>query len=216
LLLTFSAAKGLGTEMDIEEFAANIARPEPYLAGGSVAAHVGSFGAALGEMMAGLTEGRAKFTEQDAHVRQIHIELANIRKELRDLAEEDSAAYQSVLNARKLPKSSDEEKAVRGEAIERAIKEATEIPLRNVRAAFRALELLRILIDIGNPNARTDAAIGAQLAYASLKSTQYNVIANAPEISDKAFAESCSNEAGDLVQRAQEILQQIDLIMDGS
>jgi formiminotetrahydrofolate cyclodeaminase len=202
--------------MEAEDFAACVARPGPFPGGGSVAAHAGSLAAALGEMMAGLTEGRAQFSGQDSRIREIHKELTTARNELKVLAEEDSAAFQSILNARRLAKSSEEENAARAEAIERATKDATETPLRNARAVFRILELLRILIDIGNPNARTDVAIGAQLAYASLKSAQYNVLTNIPGIKDKTFAESCRKETGDLAQRAQEIMQQIDLIIQGS
>jgi formiminotetrahydrofolate cyclodeaminase len=203
-------------DMKDEDFAACVARPEPFPGGGSVAAHAGSLAAALGEMMAGLTEGRAKFSGQDSRIREIHKELTTARNELKKLAEEDSAAFQSVLNARRLPNSGEEEKAARAEAIERATKDATETPLRNARAVFGILELLRILMDIGNPNARTDVAIGAQLAYASLKSAQYNILTNIPGIEDKAFAESCRKETGDLVQKAREIMRQIDLIIQGS
>jgi formiminotetrahydrofolate cyclodeaminase len=203
-------------DMEAEGFAAYVAMPGPFPGGGSVAAYAGSLAAALGEMMAGLTEGRAKFSGQDSRIREIHKELTTARNELKNLAEEDSAAFQSVLNARRQPENSQEEKAARAEAIERATKNATETPLRNSRAAFRILELLRILMDIGNPNAQTDVAIGAQLAYASLKSAQYNVLTNIPGINDKKFTESCRKETEALVQRAQEIMQQVDLIIQGS
>jgi methenyltetrahydrofolate cyclohydrolase len=204
------------TDAEAEDFAACVARPEPFPGGGSVAAYAGSLAAALGEMMAGLTEGRAKFSAQGSRIRKIHKELTDSRNELKKLAEEDAVAYQYVLNARRLPKNNEEEKGARSEAIERTTKDATETPLRNARAAFKVLELLRILMDIGNPNVRTDVAIGAQLAYASLKSSQYNILTNIPGIKDKAFTESCRKEAANFVRRAREIMQQIDVIIQGS
>ncbi len=202
--------------MGIEDFMSGIAAPDPSIAGGHVAAYVGSFAAALGEMMAGLTEGRAGFAAQEKQVQEIHSELAQTRTVFERLAREDSAAYQSVLEARKLPRISENERAFRSTAIERAMKKATEIPLRHARAAFRVLELLNILFGIGNPNARTDVAIGAQLAYASLKSAQYNIATNAREIKDKAFAEDCRKQAAVLDRKAREIIQNIELSIQGS
>jgi formiminotetrahydrofolate cyclodeaminase len=202
--------------MDIEEFTAIIARPDPSIAGGNISARAGSFAAALGEKTAGLTEGRPAFAEHELRVREIHEELARARVALKELADEDSAAYGAVLNARRLPKSTGEEMAARAAAIEQATIGATETPLRNARAAFKVLKLLKILIEIGNPTARTDAAIGIQLAYASLKGAHYNVLANIGGIKDKAFAKSCRTESADLARQAAEILQQTDSIMEGS
>lgn len=202
--------------MDIEDFSATIARPDLFLAGGSVAAYAGSFAAALGEMMAGVTEGRPKFAGQESRIKKIHKELTDARAALKNLAEEDSIAFRSVLTARRMPRSTNEENIVRAEAIERTIKYATETPLRNARTVFRVLELLRILIEIGNPNARADAAVGAQLAYASLKGSQYIVLTNIPGITDRAFAEDCRIEAANLEQRARQIVQQINFKVEGS
>jgi formiminotetrahydrofolate cyclodeaminase len=204
----FSEAKG--------DFASLVARAKPLPGGGSVAAYAGSLAAALGEMMAGLTEERKKFAAQGLRVREIHQELTKAREALRDLVQEDSAAYQSILDAMKLPKGAGEEIAARAEAIERATRCATETPLRTARAAFEVLDRLRVLVEIGNPNARTDVAVGALLAFASLKGAQYNILSNIPAIKDKAFAESCRTEAADLVRKAQEIVQQIDFKIQDS
>jgi methenyltetrahydrofolate cyclohydrolase len=197
--------------MGIEEFVSSIAEPNPSIAGGHVAAYVGSFAAALGEMMAGLTEGRPSFVECESRIQQIHQELSNIRHELQLLAGEDSAAMQSVLKARRLLRGVQEERASYAQAAECAIKDATRIPLKLARLSFQVLELLRTLIDLGNPNVKADAAIGAQFAFASLKAGQYNVLTNAREIKDKAFAKSCRTESAELIQRALEIIRQIDL-----
>jgi formiminotetrahydrofolate cyclodeaminase len=202
--------------MEIEDFAETIARPDLVLAGGSVAAHAGSFAAALGEMMAGLSEGRPKFAEHDLLIREIHKELTEARNVLKNLATEDSVAFRSVLIARRLSRNTNSKTDAGAEAIESAMKDATETPLRNARAAFRVLELLRVLIEIGNINARTDAAIGAQLAYASLKSAQYNVLTNIPGISDRVFAENCRLEVMGLDRKAQGILRLVNSIIEGS
>jgi formiminotetrahydrofolate cyclodeaminase len=200
----------------MEEFTASVAEASPFPGGGSVAALAGSLAAALGEMMAGLTEGRAKYSSVDLRVREIHKELTDARNELKDLVQQDTVAYQSLMDAIKLPKNLEVEKEARAEAIESATKRATETPIQTARAAFRVLERLQILIEIGNPNARSDVAVGAQLACAALKGAQYNVLCNIPGIKDQAFAELSRAEASTLAQRAQKILQQINSMMEGS
>ena len=150
----------------MEAFVARVAAAVPLPGGGSVAALTGALAAALGEMMAGLTEGREQFASVQVQVADIHAKLTACRSDLRTLVQEDSAAYQALLNAIRLPRETEEQRAVRAGAVEQALRGATETPLRTARAAFEALEYLKTLIEVGNPNARSDAAVGAQLAYA--------------------------------------------------
>jgi glutamate formiminotransferase/formiminotetrahydrofolate cyclodeaminase len=208
--------EALSRQPAIEEFILNVAKADPLLpAGGSVAALAGSLAAALGEMMSSLTEGREKFAPVDSRVRQIHARLSACREALRALVQEDSEAFRSLFNAVKLPKANEHQIAARAEAIERTTRIATETPLRTARAASEVLMSLRELVDIGNPNAWSDAAVGAQMAYASLKGAQYNVLTNIGGIKDKVFAENCRTEVSDLVGKGQGILQQIDEIVAG-
>ena len=207
-------SEALAAEQGIDEFLASVASSEPMPGGGSAAALAGSLAAALGEMMAGLTEGRTRFASEEPRVRQIHAKLTEARNCLRALVKEDSLAFQSLLGAIKLARNTSEERAARDEAIQRATHSATETPLRTARAAFEVLENVRVLAEIGNPNARSDAAVGAQLAYAALNGAHYNVVVNVPGLKDKAFAESCVGESRKLVQKGREILQQVDKIME--
>jgi methenyltetrahydrofolate cyclohydrolase len=200
----------------LEKFLSRVAAANPFPGGGSAAAVAGSLAAALGEMMAGLTEGRAKYSIADSQVREIHRKLTDARMELKDLARRDTAAFQSLIDARKLPGNLEEEKAARAEAIESATKSATETPLQTARIAFQVLERLRILIEIGNPNVRGDVAIGAQLAHAALKGGQYNILCNIPGLKDRIFAEQSRAEAESLALRAHKLLQQINSMMEGS
>lgn len=200
----------------LEEFIGSVAGTSPLLpGGGSVAALAGSLAAALGEMMSGVTEGRKKFAAVDSQVREIHAKLTKLRDALRILIQEDSAAFDSVMDACKLSKETEEQRVFRAEAIEKAIRIATDTPLRTARASFEILEYMRILIEIGNQNARCDAAVGVQMAYASLKGAQYNILANTSILGDKAFAESCRAEVRGLVQRSQAILQWVDRMVTG-
>ncbi len=209
-------SEALGRESGIDGFLASVADIDPLLpGGGSVAALAGSLAAALGEMMSGLTEGRQKFALIDSQVRELHKELSKHRNVLRNLVEEDSAAFKSLIDAFKLPKESEEQKTARTEAVEKATKAATETPMHTARSAAEVLEHLRFLVEAGNRNARSDAATGAQMAYASLKGAQYNVLTNIRGLKDRAFAENCRAEISELVRKGQILLQQIDsLIMD--
>jgi len=204
-------SEALKKEPGMEEFLQTVADTSPLLpGGGSVAALAGSLGAALGEMMSGLTEGRTKFVSVDAQVRQMHATLSEVRDSLRMLVQEDAAAFKSVMDALQMPKENDEQKSARAEAIEKATRIATETPLRIARAAAQALECLRTLIEVGNPNARCDAATGAQMAYASLKGAQYNILENTRGIKDAAFAGRCRAEILDLVRKGQMLIRQVD------
>jgi glutamate formiminotransferase/formiminotetrahydrofolate cyclodeaminase len=200
----------LPLEPAVTEFVASVAAPEAVPGGGSVAAHTAALAAALGEMVAGLTEGKKKYLAVEGRVREFHLKLNGIRSALHRLVEEDAAAYKQVMAALKLAKETAEEKAARAEALELATRLATETPLRIARLAGEALALLAVLVEIGNQNAQSDAATGAQLAFAALKGAQYNVLINIPGLADRAFAEACRGEAKELARRGQEALQKVD------
>ncbi len=194
----------------VSEFVAGVAAPEAVPGGGSVAAHAGSLAAALGEMVAGLTEGRKKYLAVEEQVRGIHRRLVEARNALQQLVQEDSDAYLGVMAAAKLPKETAAEQAERADALARATRVATEVPLRTARCAGEVLERLGVLAEIGNRNARSDAAAGAQLAFAALKGAQYNVLINIPGLGDPAFAAACRQEADELARKGREVLQRVD------
>lgn len=206
----------LPQEQAVPEFVASVAAPEAVPGGGSVAAHAASLGAALGEMMSGLTEGKKKFHAVEERVKGMHADLTGARESLLHLAQEDAEAYRGVMAALQLPKETAGDKAARAEALERATRAATEVPLRTARLALEVLEHLAVLAEIGNPNARSDAAAGAQLACAALKGAQYNVLINVPGLKDKDFAEACRKEADDLARRGLDLLQKVDRMFVGS
>jgi methenyltetrahydrofolate cyclohydrolase len=208
--------EALPGDQGIHEFVERLAAAKPLPGGGSAAAFAGSLAAALGEMMAGLTEGREKFSAQDHQVREIHSKLTHARRTLFSLVREDSDAFESLLHALKLPRQTDEETAVRAEAIQKSLRIATETPVRTAREAFEVLRCLSILIWIGNPNARTDVAVGAQLAHACLRGAYFNVLANIPALKDKPYAENCRAETSELARKAQGIMQQIESLIAGA
>jgi glutamate formiminotransferase/formiminotetrahydrofolate cyclodeaminase len=203
----------LKPEPGMSGFMESVAAPEAVPGGGSVAALAGSLAASLGEMVAGLTEGRKKYESVEGRMREIHTKLTAARADLQSLVREDAAAYQEVVDAMRLPKETDAHKASRSEAVERATRRATEVPLRTARTASEVLRWLEILAREGNPYARSDAATGAQLAYAALKGALYNVLINVGTLKDKSFADSCLREADQLELGARLTLESIDSLM---
>ncbi|MGA2263666.1 MAG: glutamate formimidoyltransferase, partial [Acidobacteriota bacterium] len=203
----------LPQEPALAEFASGVAAPDAVPGGGSVAAHAASLAAALGEMVAGLTEGKKKYQAVEKQVREIHQRLTDARDALQRLVQQDADAYQRVMAAMRLPKESAEEKTARAEALEGATRAATEVPLLTARLAGEVLGWIRVLAEVGNQNALSDAAAGAQLACAALKGAQYNVLVNLPGLGDRAFGEACRREANDLAGRGQETLHAVDALM---
>ena len=185
----------------LDEFISKVAAAVPLPGGGSVAALAGAFAAALGEMMAGLTEGRARFASAQSEVAGIHVKLSGLRAELRALIQEDEEAYQALLDAMRMPRDTEKQRLKRDESLQQAVMGATETPLRTARAVCEVLACLKVLVEIGNPSARSDAAVGAQLAYASLKGAQYNILANIRMLQNATFAHSCRTEIVELLAR---------------
>ncbi len=199
----------------LDEFVAAVASPEPVPGGGSVSAVAGCLAAALGEMVAGLTENRKKYEAVGAQVTELHVRLTAARSTLSALAKDDSEAYRQVMSAFRLPKETDDQKSARAAAIERATRAATEVPLKTARVASEVIGFVGKLAEIGNSNARSDAAVGVQLAYAALKGAQYNILTNLPGLTDRVFAENCRKEAADLAAGAAVALQRIDALVGG-
>jgi len=181
--------------------------------GGSVAAMSGALAAGLGSMVARLTIGRKKFADIEEQMKTLAAELDELRTKLTADAETDSAAYEAVMSAYKLPKASDEEKLARSEAIEAATVGAGEVPLRVTRTALEVLKMLETLAQEANPNAITDAGAGAQMARAAVEAAALNVLVNAAGLLDEALAEEWKNEVAELCQETGEILGRIETLV---
>jgi glutamate formiminotransferase/formiminotetrahydrofolate cyclodeaminase len=205
-----AAFAGKGERETVKDFVAEVATGEPTPGGGAVAAHAASLGAALGEMIAHLTEGREKFREVQHEVRDALAELTPLRARLARAATEDAASFARVMEARRLPQRTEDEKSARSNKVEEALKGAAIIPLEVASLAVQVMELLETLSEIGNPNALSDAATGAQLILAAVTSARYNVLVNIADIEDEEFASEHRARAIDLLERAREITARIE------
>lgn len=188
----------------LDDFVAAVASNNPVPGGGSVAAHAGALGAALAHMVAGLTVGRKKYAAVDTRMREIAGTAAALQAQLATLVQRDADAYATVSAAYKLPQDSDEDKAARAVAIERALVGASTTPLETAQLCSDVAALAAECARDGNTNAVSDAGVAALLAEAAAKGAAYNVRINAVSMTDRHVALRLVRDADAAVARASE------------
>jgi formiminotetrahydrofolate cyclodeaminase len=168
------------TDLSVQELLERLGRSDPVPGGGSASALAAAMGAALVAMVAELTIGRAEYVEHEETVRHLRFDAIERRAELVSLAQEDATAYDAVVQARRMPKDSEADKATRTEALGKAMVDAARAPLRAAVVAGEVLDLAERIAPIGNRNAVSDAGVGALLAAAGLRGALLNVRINLP------------------------------------
>ncbi len=203
--------------LPITDYLARAASESPTPGGGSVASLVGAMGAALGQMVYNLTHTKKSYLENDeitkAAVRSDYNALVRLQEELADLIDKDIMAFNSFMDALSLPKATDEEKAVRRKAMAEATVIATQAPLETATKSFEVLQHLGSLSRYGHKNCISDAGVSAYLAHAALKSAVMNVRINIPGLDDKAFAESAERTCIVLLEEADKLMKEIEVIV---
>lgn len=172
-------------ETYLEKLASDNATP----GGGSAAAILGAQGAALIAMICNLTIGKAKYKDVEADMKAVVEKADKLRHELVGMIQDDVNAFDTVMGAYGMPKETDDDKAKRSEAIQSALKLATDVPLKCVEACRAVIELGAVASEKGNLNVISDAGVGVLSAYAGLRSAALNVYTNAKAIKDREFAE---------------------------
>ena len=163
-------------------------------------------GAALVAMVAELTIGRPDAAPHEHALRELRDGAVARLELLQRLAEQDAAAYQAVVTARRLPRETDEQRAARGAELGRAMVAAAEVPLRTAEVAAEVLELAHEIAPIGNPNAVSDAGVGAQLASASVRGAILNVRINLPYLpAESPLRETAAADADRLERQAADV-----------
>ena len=178
------ASKSLHTFLD------ELASAEPAPGGGSVAALSGALGASLVAMVCRLTIGKKGYEAVSAEMRAILPRAEALQRELVDLMQADTDAYTRVMNAYKLPKRTDDEKAARARALQAALQHASDVPLCVAEACVQVLALARPIAEKGNQNAVSDGGVGTLMAEAGLRGAAFNVRINLHSIDDAAFVQA--------------------------
>jgi formiminotetrahydrofolate cyclodeaminase len=175
------------TDRPVANFLDELASNAPAPGGGSVAALSGALGAALISMVCNLTVGKKGYEDVQDDINDLLAQSEALRKELADLLEADVAAYTGYSVAAKMPRATDEEKAERAQAMQAALKVATDVPLRIAEAAVKVMDLCMPAAEKGNKWAVSDAGVAVLMAEASLRSAALNVLINLGSLKDQEF-----------------------------
>lgn len=201
-------------ELSLVEFADEVAKNTPAPGGGSVSAVLGSFGAALASMVCGLTIGRRKYAAVNELMIETRKKTELYRGKLMDLVVKDSEAFDEYMAARRLPKSTEEEKAARHKAMQEALKKAVEVPMDTVRLSYEALKEAKVAAMNGNKNAITDAGVAAISTFGAMEGAALNVRINLTSIEDEEYVKKIRAELNDLMEKGKALKEEVMKIVD--
>ena len=197
-----TAARERLIRMSCRDMAYETASESPAPGGGSISAYMGALGAALGTMVANLSAHKRGWDDRWKEFSGYAEQGQTILKELLELVDEDTAAFNAISQAYALPRNSAEEIEERKRAIEKATRYATVVPLRTMRAASKAFPLLKDMALEGNPNSVSDAGVGALAARSAVLGANLNVRINAAGLMDRSAAKAMTDEAAMLAEIA--------------
>ena len=195
--------KGL-VDLTCAGFAEETSRESPAPGGGSISAYMGALGAALGTMVANLSAHKPGWDERWEFFSDWAEKGKRVMNELLALVDEDTEAFNCIMAVFGMPKGTDQEKAARAEAMEKATLYATEVPLKTMKASFRAFEVAEAMAAEGNPNSVSDAGVGALAARSAVLGAYLNVKINAAGLKDRVKAEALVAEAAEIAAAAEE------------
>ncbi|MDP1832511.1 MAG: glutamate formimidoyltransferase [Geothrix sp.] len=199
--------------MPVHTFTDEVSRDTPAPGGGSIAALAGSLGAALASMVANLAQGGPD-GEKDAKLIALAEKAQMLKDRLLVAVDADTNAFNAFMDARRLPDGTPAQKAARQAAMQAGLKVAIEVPLESAKASLAALELAGEATRLGKAASITDAAVGAQMAYAGVRGSVWNVVINLKDISDAEYVAGMQAECSGLLAKAGEQVTGITAFVD--
>ncbi len=180
-------------------FANETSRESPAPGGGSISAYCGALGASLGTMVANLSSHKRGWDDRWQEFSVWAEKGQNLKDKLLYLVDEDTNAFNKIMEAIRMPKSSDEEKALRRKAMEDATKYAIMVPFDVMSTSFEVLELLDYMAKEGNPNSVSDAGVGVLAVKTAVEGAYMNVKINCKDMGDKVFVEDITKKADEIL-----------------
>ena len=200
-------------ELTAREYVKSVASENPTPGGGSVAALAGSLGGALTNMVGNLTIGKKVYkgvpNAEKEKMEAAFKSIDALTEELLLIVDEDSTAFDDVMQAFKLPKDTDEEKKIRSNAIQAGYKKAMEVPLRCAEKCLDILKLQEVFAYYGNINAITDVGVGTLLAYSGLEGALFNVTINLKSIKDVEYKAETERKVSDLIEEGKRLREEM-------
>ncbi len=213
-MLAGDKKKNCLVDLSCKGFANETASESPAPGGGSISAYMGALGAALGTMVANLSSHKAGWDERWKEFSDWAENGQNLLSELLLLVDEDTAAFNRIMDVFAMPKSTDEEKAARKLAMQTATLYATEVPLRTMRVSYKIFELVRAMAEVGNPNSVSDAGVGALAARSAVLGARLNVRINAAGLEDRDVANRLIAEADSIAKKAEIVEKEVLAIVE--
>ncbi len=202
-------------EMTIKEFLSALKSDAAAPGGGSAAALAGAVGAALALMVGNLTLGNSKYPEAQDEVAALQPQLEACLAKLERYIDEDTEAFNRVMDAYRLPKATEEEKQARSQAIQEALQQAAVLPMTVAETSQEVLVMARRMLAIGNSNAASDAAVAGRMAHTAMWAAIYNVRINLGSIKDQAFVAAMKKRIDDVSAKAADVLAALLTEADG-
>ncbi len=200
--------------MSLRRFMNSVASESPAPGGGSVSAYMGALGTALGTMVANLSGHKKGWDDRWQEFSEWAVKGKGIQNELLSLVDADTEAYNMIIQARRMPKSTEEEVKSRNEAVQNAYKEAILVPLRVMETAFSGFDLIRNMVEKGNPSSVSDAAVGSLALLAAINGAYLNVRINSSGVNDQNFITSVISKGSSIVSKAQTENDYIQKVVD--
>lgn len=189
-------------DMTCTGFADETASESPAPGGGSISAYMGALAAALGTMVANLSAHKAGWDDRWEEFSEVAEKGRDIQDRLIRLVDEDTEAFNMIMDVFAMPKNTPEEKNARAEALEKATLHATQVPLSTMKAASEAFDILQQMAEKGNPASVSDAGVGALAARAAVLGAELNVKINAAGLKDREVADRILRDAEEIASSA--------------
>jgi len=198
----------------INEFLMDLSSSSPAPGGGSVAALSGALGASLVAMVCQLTIGKKKYAEVEPEMREVLAKAETLRDKFKHLIDEDTSAFNEVMDAYRLPKETDDEKRERQEAIQKALRKAVSVPLSVMQQSLDGMSLSLTAALKGNRNSVSDAGVSALMFLAASESAALNVRINLGSFDDAEEAKRIAAKAKEMLENARHVKGEILQIVE--
>lgn len=196
-------------EKKTTEFLEELSSSAPVPGGGGASAAAGAYAAALGLMVGNLTTGKKKYADVEEEICEIMKKLERLRDKLTRLVDEDAKAFEPLSKAYGMPKETEEQKKLKEQVMETALREACRVPLEIMEVSIEVMELLQVLEEKGSRLAVSDAGVGILFAKTSLEGASLNVFINTRLMKDRQYAEELNQRADAWIARGRTLEQQV-------
>jgi len=205
-------------DISCKDFVDQLASKNPVPGGGGAAALVGAIGTALSSMVGNLTTGKKKYAEFEEDIQRILKRAQELQQDLMKMIDEDAENFLPLSKAYGMPKDTEEERRLKEETLEKALKQACQVPVRIVKACYEAIQLHAELVDKGSRLAISDVGVGVQCLRAAIISGWLNIVININMIKDQEYVNQVREETESLVKEgallADKVYEKVENILN--